>query len=207
MHAEPELPRHIEERDPHPARLGGHGQAARRWVAEGERGVQADARVVGHDPQTVRADQPDVVSASHAEDLSLDVGALRAELTEAGRDDDDRGHRGGRCVLDSGEDADGRDRDDGEVDVRRDVDEPGMGGHVVDGRDFGMHDEQPSLEATLDDRREHRVSHADALAPDPDHGNGLGGRATGPANSPLIPPRAGLRPRPRAPRRSCSSPP
>ena len=127
----------LEQREAERAGLGGEADVAARRRAGGEGRVQP--RAGDRDPEAVRPDQPRAVRADEREQLLLPLGALAADLREAGRDDDERAHAAAQRVLGGGEHVLARDGDHGQVDGIRDLRHGRVAADAGDGRALRVH--------------------------------------------------------------------
>jgi hypothetical protein len=140
---ETESRRLIHHREADRSALGEEPHAPFDGDGRRERAVEADIRIGVHDAHAVRADQPHAGGATHLEQLALTLRPLAAGLREPCGDHDEPAHPLLGALTRDGEHVSGRNRDEGEVDLRRDVEdarEPGDPLNRVRARVDRIHD-------------------------------------------------------------------
>ena len=120
-HAEPELVRHVDHRDPERARLGHERDPPLGRVRLRERAVQPHVGVGVDHAHAVRADHPHPRRAADVDELLLEAAAILPGLAEPGGDHDDRLHALLAALPRDVEDVRRRHDDEGELHLAGDV--------------------------------------------------------------------------------------
>ena len=183
VHADPLAARQVEDGEPDPAGLGGHGQPARPRQRTGEGRVERTVGAEGDDALRVRPDQPHAVRATERQEVA--AGGRLAASGQPRRHHHGRAHARGAGVGHHVRHLVGRHDHDDEVDGVRHRGDRGVRRHAVHRVGLGVHDAEPAGVPARPDRVEDGPAQPAAVTTYADHGDARGRQQR--------PQRAGLR--------------